>query len=107
VAQAQSNWAPTLTNLFQTTSTDSPNNTFLAGGQGLKTSDDRFINTTGIQQSLRWGGRYNLSFDGSRLTTNNLPLSRHSCGPRCPSATISRSYAGSASTASGNSSSRA
>ncbi len=71
VAQAQSNWAPTLTNQFQTTSTDSPNNTFLAGGQGLKTSDDRFINTTGIQQSLRWGGRYNLSFDGSRLTTNN------------------------------------
>lgn len=71
VAQARGGWAPTLTNTFQTTSTDSPNNTFLAGGQGLKTSDDRFINTMGVQQTMRWGGRYNLNFDGSRLTTNN------------------------------------
>jgi outer membrane protein len=71
VAQAQSNWAPTLTNQFQSTSTDSPNNTFLAGGQGLKTSDDRFINTMGVQQTTRWGGRYNLGWDGSRMTTNN------------------------------------
>lgn len=71
VAQAQSNWAPTLTNQFQSTSTDSPNNTFLAGGQGLKTSDDRFINTMGVQQSLRRGGRYTIGWDGSRMTTNN------------------------------------
>ena len=41
VAQAQTAWTPSLTNTLQSTSTDSPNNKFLAGGQGLATSDDR------------------------------------------------------------------
>ena len=71
VVQARTGWSPTLTNNFQTTSTDSPNNNFLAGGQGLKTSDDRFINTMGVQQTLKWGTQYNVGWDGSRLTTNN------------------------------------
>src|SRR5687767_8910508 len=71
VLQARTGWSPTLTNNFQTTSTDSPNNNFLAGGQGLKTSDDRFINTMGVQQTLKWGTQYNVGWDGSRLTTNN------------------------------------
>jgi outer membrane protein len=71
VAQARTGWVPTFTNTFQTTSTDSPNNTFLAGGQGLKTSDDRFQNSFGLQQTLPRGGRYNISWDGLRLTTNN------------------------------------
>lgn len=71
VVQAQANWSPTLTSSFQSTSTDSPNNTFLAGGQGLKTSDDRFLNTTGVQKTTRWGGRYNIGWDASRMTTNN------------------------------------
>ncbi len=71
VVQARSQWSPTLTNAFQSTSTDSPNNSFLAGGQGLKTSDDRFINTFGVQQTLKWGTQYSVGWDGSRLTTNN------------------------------------
>lgn len=71
VVQARTGWSPTLTNTFQTNSTDSPNNNFLAGGQGLKTSDDRFINTMGVQQTLKWGTQYNVGWDGSRLTTNN------------------------------------
>jgi outer membrane protein TolC len=71
IAQAQAGWAPALTNTFQTTSTDSPNNSFLSGGQGLKTSDDRFVNNSGIQQNLKWGGNYSLGLDNSRLRTNN------------------------------------
>lgn len=71
IVQARANWSPTLTSSFQSTSTDSPNNTFLAGGQGLKTSDDRFFNTTGVQKTTRWGGRYNIGWDATRMTTNN------------------------------------
>lgn len=71
VLQARAQWSPTLTNTFQSTSTDSPNNSFLAGGQGLKTADDRFINTFGVQQTLKRGTQYSIGWDGSRLTTNN------------------------------------
>lgn len=71
VLQAQAAWSPTLTNTLQSTSTDSPNNSFLAGGQGLITSDDRVLNTFGVQQTLKWGTQYNIGWDGSRLTTNN------------------------------------
>ena len=71
VVQAQAGWSPSLTNTTLSTSIDSPNNSFLAGGQGLKTSDDRVVNTLGVQQTTKWGTQYSVGWDGSRLTTNN------------------------------------
>ena len=71
VAQAQAGWFPSLTNSFQTNNQDSPNNSFLAGAQGLKTSTDRVLNNTGIQKNTRRGGTYALGWDTSRLTTNS------------------------------------
>jgi outer membrane protein len=71
VAQAQAGWAPSFTNTFQTNSTDSPNNSFLAGGQGNTTSDDRFTNNAAFQKNTKWGGNYSLGWDSSRLRTNN------------------------------------
>lgn len=68
---AQTAWTPTLTNTLQGVGTDSPNNTFLAGNTGNKTSDRRFVNTFGVQQQLGHGGIYKVGWDGSRLTTNN------------------------------------
>jgi outer membrane protein len=71
VAQARTGWVPSFTNSFQTNSSVSPNNNFLAGGQGNTTDDDRFTNSMGVQQELPWGGRYNIAWDGQRWTTNN------------------------------------
>ncbi len=68
---AQTAWTPTLTNQLQGTGTDSPNNTFLAGGSGNKTTNRRFLNTFGLQQQLGHGGIYKVGWDGSRLSTNN------------------------------------
>jgi outer membrane protein len=72
VAQAQAAWSPTLTSTFQGVSTDSPSNSFLSGAQGTKTSDERLNTNIGVEQTLPWGGRYNVGWDSSRSTTTNL-----------------------------------
>lgn len=71
VAQAQTGWVPSFTNTFQRNSQDTPNNNFLAGAQGTKTSNDTYSNSTSVQQNLRWGGNYSVGWDSSRLTTDN------------------------------------
>jgi outer membrane protein len=71
LVSAQTAWTPTLTNTLQGTGTDSPNNTFLAGNTGTKTTDRRFLNNLGVQKQLGHGGIYKVGWDGSRLTTNN------------------------------------
>ncbi len=72
VAEARAAWSPTLTSTFQGVSTDSPSNSFLSGAQGTKLSDDRFNSNVGVEQALRWGGRYSVGWDSSRSTTTNL-----------------------------------
>ncbi len=71
VAEAETAWVPAFTNTFQRNSQDSPNNNFLAGAQGSKTSNDTFSNSTSVQQNLRHGGNYSVGWDSSRLTTDN------------------------------------
>ena len=71
VAEARAAWVPAFTNSFQTNSQDSPNNNFLAGSLGGKTSNAAFSNSIGVQQSTPWGGNYSASWDGSRSTTNS------------------------------------
>lgn len=72
VAAAGGAWAPTFTTTLQTTSTDTPNNSFLSGALGSKTSDTRFTTNAGVTQLLRWGGDYSVGWDGTRSTTTNL-----------------------------------
>ncbi|HEV8395516.1 MAG TPA: TolC family protein [Vicinamibacterales bacterium] len=71
VASAKAAWAPSFTNTFQKNSQDSPNNNFLAGSLGGKTSQAAFSNSAGLQQNTPWGGNYSASWDGSRSTTNS------------------------------------
>jgi outer membrane protein TolC len=71
VAQARAAWFPTLTTTLQSASTDSPSNSFLSGAD-TKISDARFNTNVGLQQTLPWGGRYNVGWDSSRSTTTNL-----------------------------------
>jgi outer membrane protein TolC len=71
VAQARAAWYPTLISTMQTASTDSPSNSFLSGAD-TRISDARFNTNVGVQQTLPWGGRYNVGWDSSRSTTTNL-----------------------------------
>jgi outer membrane protein len=71
VVQAKAAWAPSFTNQFQQDGQDSPNNSFLAGGLGGKTTNKSFTNSTGVAQILPWGGNYSAAWDTSRLTTNS------------------------------------
>jgi outer membrane protein len=71
VAQARAAWVPSVQNTFQKNSQDSPNNNFLAGSLGGKTSQAAFSNSAGLQQNTPWGGVYSASWDGSRSTTNS------------------------------------
>jgi outer membrane protein TolC len=72
IAQARGAWTPSFTTTVQTASTDTPNNSFLSGAQGLKTSDDRFNTNVGVSQSLSWGGNYSVGWDSTRSTTTNI-----------------------------------
>lgn len=72
IAQARANWSPTLTSTFANSSTDTPTNSFLSGGQGPKISDDRFASNVGVAQILPWGGSYSVGWDSARSTTTNL-----------------------------------
>ena len=71
LVSAQTAWTPTVTNTFQGSSTNSPNNTFLAGNTGNKTTNGQFLNNFGVQKQMGHGGIYKVGWDGSRLTTNN------------------------------------
>jgi len=71
VLGARAGWSPSLTSTFQTNSSDAPNQNFLAGAQGSKTSNDQLASNFGVQQTLRWGGSYDVGWDSSRLVSNS------------------------------------
>lgn len=70
VVQARTNWSPTLTSTFQRNSTDAPNQNIIGGGATISSSD-AFQNSVGVQQSLRWGGQYNVAWNSSRFESNS------------------------------------
>ncbi len=72
IAQARGAWAPTFNTTLQTTSADTPNNSFLSGAQGEKTSDARFNTNMGLAQTMPWGGNYSVGWDSTRSTTTNI-----------------------------------
>jgi outer membrane protein TolC len=71
VAQARAAWFPTLRSTLQSASTESPSNSFLSGAE-TKISDDRLNTNVGVEQAMKWGGRYNVGWDSSRSTTTNI-----------------------------------
>jgi outer membrane protein TolC len=72
IAEARGAWAPTLNSTVVTTSADAPSNSFLSGAQGERTIDRRVATNVGVQQSLPWGGIYDVGWDGARSTTTNI-----------------------------------
>jgi outer membrane protein len=76
VALARTAWAPTGTSTVQSSSANTPNNSFLSGA-GTKTTNGRLGSNVGITQQTPWGGSYSVGWDSSRATTNN-PFSNFS-----------------------------
>ena len=75
VAEARAGWTPSFTTQFDKGSTDTPNNSFLSGAMGDKTSDSRITSTVGVQQLLPWCANYAIGWDGIRSKTTIVSLS--------------------------------
>jgi outer membrane protein len=71
IVNAKTGWTPSLSTTFQTNSNDAPNQNFLAGAQGTKTSSDQFASNIGVTQTLPWGGSYDVGWDSSRFNSNS------------------------------------
>ncbi|HEY1308837.1 MAG TPA: TolC family protein [Vicinamibacterales bacterium] len=69
---ARSGWTPSFTSTIQGNSNIAPNQSFLAGGQGLQTSTDQFAGNFGLKQMMRWGGTYEIGWDSSRQSSNSI-----------------------------------
>ena len=73
IAQTLTAWSPSLTGTGSTTSTDTPNSSFLSGAAGDEINDRRFAGNAGIRQATKWhGASYALGWDNTRATTTNL-----------------------------------
>jgi outer membrane protein TolC len=71
VAQARSQWAPTLTTQFNRNSqTQQPTSAFSGSGQNILNST--FSNQVGVQQTLPFGASYIANWNSARLTTTSL-----------------------------------
>ena len=74
IARAQSAYAPSLfTNLSRRNSTSPPTDFNTAGADTQVQTSGNFSTTGGVQQNLRWfGANYQVSFTGTRDTTNAI-----------------------------------
>src|SRR5262249_28073788 len=61
--------APNLISSFQHSNSASPPADFFSSGQSVTTNGATF-SQGGLQQQTRWGGSYQVTFDGSRGTTD-------------------------------------
>src|SRR5215471_3982718 len=69
LARANGAYAPSLISSFQHASSASPPADFFSSGQSITTNGTTFTQG-GLQQQTRWGGNYQVTFDGSRGTTD-------------------------------------
>ena len=71
IAQARSNWAPIFTSTLTNNSQNNPSTSSLSGG-ATKISDSRFATQLGMNQLLRTGANYNVTWDSSRASSTNI-----------------------------------
>ena len=73
VAQAYSNWLPSLTGLFRYQSLSQPVATILQAGEGASNfQQDQWLGNFGVEQFLPTGGAYSVGYQASRAENNNL-----------------------------------
>ena len=71
IVNAKTGWTPNFSTTIQSNSNDAPNQNFLAGAQGSRTSSDQVVGNIGINQTLPWGGNYDIGWDSSRFNSNS------------------------------------
>src|SRR5262245_29757093 len=71
IVNAKTGWTPNFSTTIQSNSNNAPNQNFLAGAQGGKTSSDQFAGNIGLTQTLPWGGSYDFGWDSSRFNSNS------------------------------------
>lgn len=71
VAAARGAWAPALNTQFQNNSLQRPSSNVFTGSNEANFRQDRFTSNFGIQQTLPWGGLYDVGWDNSRQSSNN------------------------------------
>ena len=71
IVNAKTGWTPNFSTTFSSNSNDAPNQNFLAGAQGTKTSSDQVLSNIGVNQVLPWGGTYEVGWDSSRFNSNS------------------------------------
>ncbi|MGH9161158.1 MAG: TolC family protein [Vicinamibacteraceae bacterium] len=67
IANARSNWTPTLFNDWSYRDAESPATSFIQGG-----SDQALAGNFGVEQVLPWGTRYSIGFNNSRRETSSF-----------------------------------
>jgi outer membrane protein len=73
IAHTLTAWSPSLTATGSTTSTETPNSSFLSGGLGDSTNDRRFAGNVSLRQATKWhGASLALGWDNTRAMTTNL-----------------------------------
>lgn len=71
VARASAAYAPSLISSLSRGSRASPPTDFLSSGTGVTVvTSDSFFTQAGVQQQMKWGGNYQVTFDGSRGTSD-------------------------------------
>jgi outer membrane protein len=71
IVNAKTGWTPNFSTTLQSNSNDAPNQSFLAGAQGTRTSSDQVAGNIGINQTLPWGANYDVGWDSSRFNSNS------------------------------------
>jgi outer membrane protein len=71
VLSARAVWAPAFNTQFQNNSVQRPSANVFTGSDSGNFKQDTFTSNFGIQQTLPWGGLYDVGWDNSRQTNNN------------------------------------
>ena len=71
VLSARAGWAPIFSSVYQQSNSEQPPNSLLSGAT-VNVTQGQFLSDTGIQATLPRGGSYQIGWDATRTTTNNL-----------------------------------
>jgi outer membrane protein len=71
ILSARTAWAPAFNTQFQNNSLQRPSANVFTGSDTGNFKQDTFNSNFGIQQTLPWGGVYDVGWDNSRQTNNN------------------------------------
>jgi outer membrane protein TolC len=71
VLSARTAWSPSFNTQFQSNSLQRPSANIFTGSQEANFKQDTFTSNFGIQQTLPWGGLYDVGWDNSRSSSNS------------------------------------